>query len=308
MSKGLRSISRFLLVFAVLAIGFALAACNNRSASEDIGRIVDRISTPYSEKPVGVTTDPEFAQKLHAESYGKFRDEKIKGLHEAFFPVEDSEPMVSETPWKDGIRDRERPELFNVLCGGLDQFQSMTWALQEMDANGGIYNISWEELRIPKEMAQLIYHDVGLTTARLMIQMILEVPRHVRKHIEPCYRGEGSWNFSNEFDEFDRLVEILDAAHLTEEEIGLNEEDLRTLFILELKDHVQELEIAVKESYVDQDDALDCLTFIADQAAKEWDIPISLLGMSPQNVKAARERREVTPRGCYEDINLTMMR
>lgn len=324
MQKGLRPTDRFLFVLAltVLVIGFALTACE-RSATEDIGWVADRIATAYSEKPVELphpsprlmayekpiveVTDPELTAQLQAESYGKFREEKINGLLEAFFPVE--EPVeISSTPWKDGIRNQERPELFNVLCDGLNRFQSMTWAFREMDAAGGIYNISWEELRIPVEAAQLIYHDTGLTTARVMIQMILEVPRHVRKHIEPCYRGEGSWNFSNEKDEFDRLVEILDAANLTEEEIGLNKEDLRTLLILELNDHVQELENAVQEGYVGQDEALDCLTFIADQAAEEWRIPTLLLGMSPQNVKATRERREVTPRACSEEVNITLMR
>lgn len=314
MQKGLRPTDRFLFVLAltVLVIGFALTACE-RSATEDIGWVVDRVATAYSEKPVEFPAESkQTISEEHARKYGEFRDERIKGIREAFFPGQQSVETMSAasttSPWKDGISNRERPPLFNMLCDGLDQFQSMTWAFREMDAAGGIYNISWEELRIPKEVAELIYHDTGLTTARFMIQMILEVPRHVRKHIEPCYRGEGSWNFSNEHDEFNRLVEILDAVNLTEEEIGLNKENLRTLLIFELNDHIRELEGAVNEGYVGQDEALDCLAFIAEDAAKEWGIPTSWLGMSPENVKATRERRKVSPRGCHEDINLTLMR
>ncbi|MDP3769914.1 MAG: hypothetical protein Q8R40_03195 [bacterium] len=257
--------------------------------------------------PVEVT-NPELTAELRTEAYRKkYREEKIQGLREAFIPVK--KPVeISSTPWKDGVSERQRPLLFNRICVGLDQFQSMTWALREMDDANGVYNVSWEDIGIQEKGARIIYRMVGIETARYMIEMIHDIPRHVRKHIEPCYRGEGSWNFSNEFDEFENLVEILDAINPTNQELGVNKEDLRDLLIVQLMLHVEELESATQEGYINQDAALDCLTSLAENATKEWGIPMSLLAISPKNVKAVMERRNQSVRGCAEDINLTLMR
>lgn len=305
MRKEACTTAHFFLVLAAFAIGVALTACE-RPATDGVPRSFDRIYSAYSEKPVEVT-NPELNAELRAEQYGKLRSRQIESLQNALFPIPE-EKTPSKTPWKNGVSGHERPELFDVICENLDQFQTMTWALREMDAAGGVYNISWEELGITETGARIIYHFIGLETAQYMIAMIREVPRSLRKHVEPCYRGEGSWNFSNELDEFDRLVEILDAITPSEQELGISKDYLRGILILQLMIHVNELESAAEDGYIGQDDALACLTFIAEDAAKIWGIPMSLLHMSPQNVTAVRELRDTIPLGCREEVNLTLMR
>lgn len=304
MRKEACTTARFFLVLAAFAIGVALTACERLPTGDN--PITTEIGTAYSEKAAEVT-DLKPAVRMQGEQYGKLREEKIQELQNAFLPISDDKPM-SETPWKDGVSGRERPNIFNMICEGLDQFQAMSWALRDMDTNGGVYNISWDELNIHEVVARLLHHELGIETARLMIGMMVEIPRNVRKHVEPCSRGEGSWNFSNELDEFENLVGILDAINPTEEKLGVSKQDLRDLIILQLMLHIDELRNAAVGGYISQDDALDCLVFMTEDAGKKWGIPLSSFGLSPEIVKIMRKRQDAVIRECREEINLTLMR
>lgn len=252
--------------------------------------------------PVHLQADAEEKRVQYEQSQ---RQQLIASIRETFASTQVPSDEESHTPWRDGIRATERPAIFQMLCEDLDEFREMKRAVETM--KDFPYNIGWEELEVKQDGAMKMYKDKGLMTVHLFLKT-LDTPRATRKHITSCHQGEGSWNFADELEMFDQIAEILDAVNMSVVEVKVYPSDIRQLLIKELWLHASELEDAAFEGYISREDELDCLKFLVDNAQDKWNVPVSSLMLAPDTIKALNDRGNPSSSGCYENINLTLMR
>lgn len=253
-----------------------------------------------SSQEIGQRDDLE--KQNRAILYTQIHGQKMREILTAF--AQDTEPVESATPWRDGVRDQERPQIFGEVCRGLDRFDNMERAFRLISDKDD--PITWDELGIEAGDAGKMYWNTGIKIAKLLIKM-LEIPRGKRELVPSCSEGKGQWNFANEKVVGNRIIEILDAVHAGASDVGITSAELRQLLITELTSHINELREAESAGTATSKDVNDCLYYLLTSIATAWNVSFEKLGVTPQQY-AALQKQTGSRSYCHDEINFSLVK
>ena len=297
------------------AVALSLAACSRQP---------EKTSNQKTETPIFTVSDTAativlaeqrrgLQEAARIEQRAEIRARRIGEIRTAF--GENSEPIPNATPWKDGVRGEERPQIFDEICRGFERFDDMERGFRLMSGSDDP-PITWEDVNIEQNDAGKMYWNTGITTAQLIIKIFNDVPRAERRAARPCYEGKASWNFVDERELGGRLINMLDEIHAGANDVGMTSGELRQLLIKELKLHITELReaMAVAVAAVDVESEADsqknvdyCLYELFMEAKTSWNITFDQLGITPREYAMIKEKTAANAASwCSEEVNLAL--